>query len=183
MSIIAQKANTKAKFTNYQGDKVELEQFNEFLRFPVNGIRRTIYMKRPESEPISSNNNYPRSMEEAVLLLNKTELLMLLNINVSSRGIILDNWKYISNQMPTAKSMSPAYTSQVKSALEKNGFIIKYKKRFMLNPYVILPQYNEDDANARWEAQRVWKFLTEDKDCWFNGIDDVIEHMFSPKKR
>ena len=175
--MIQYKAETKATFSDDNGNKIVTERINPHRRYPINGHKAQVYMKRSRESHMKSNHNYPRSLEEAALLLNKTELLMLLNITVDNRGIIRKKWNRIAEDMPIEKK-SASYISKIKRGLENKGFILKYNKMYMLNPYVVLPQYDKDDVNAQYEAQRIWTHLTEDKDAGFEGMEEVIEKIF-----
>jgi len=89
-------------------------------------------------------------------------------------NILIVKWKDIGSEL----GYNQQYTSKIKKELEDKEFILKYRRRYMLNPYVVLPlQCKVDDIN-QWKTQMIWKKLAEDKDNWYDGIYEDMREIF-----
>ena len=72
---------------------------------------------------------------------------------------------------------SRSYTSQRLKNIRDLNLIRKIGSKIWINPFVIKPKYDEDDAESQWRTQQMWKRMYEDKDTYYEGIDDEIEYI------
>ena len=132
------------------------------------------YIKYPQRGFIGV---YMNSLKNIVDLSKPAQKLLFEIIeHTDNYNIIRTKWKDIGREL----GYNQQFTSKVKKELEEAEFISKYKRRYMLNPFIILPAKEPgSDGENKWESQQIWKHLFVDKDKgYFEGIYDVINNIF-----
>ena len=71
--------------------------------------------------------------------------------------------KWIDIAKDSDFSTSQSYISQLVRKMKEMNLIQKHNKRWMINPFYLLPKYSIEEDN-QFESQRIWKYLFEDKD-------------------
>jgi len=82
----------------------------------------------------------------------------------------------------TKLNWKKSYTSRRISLMKELNLIQKYKGKIWINPYIIQPKYNEDDPESGLKTQIMWKRSWEDKDAYYDGIDEEMKILFNQKE-
>jgi len=119
---------------------------------------------------------YAHGIEKLVDVLSKGEFKIVLNMFDSSTV------DYYNRLMVPFKNVTPGMATSNRSKLKKklieNGFMLEYKGKLMLNPYVFIPRGDKNIRNCNWLTQRAWKYLVEDCNTTSEEIEEHAEMLF-----
>ncbi len=127
---------------------------------------------------IKGRKMYIWKIEDMLDVLSKEEFKTILKIyddnRLTSRGnVLLVPFNKATLEMKTVAR------SRFKKKLLTNGLAIEYENRIMLNPYIFVPRNDKNIENFQHLVQRTYKYLSEDKDLYFEGIDDFVKEIFN----
>ena len=144
----------------------------------LNKVSERVEDTTPARFMIKGRKMYIWKIEDMLDVLSKEEFKTILKIyddnSLTSRGNVL-----LVPFRKATEHMSKVMRSRFKRKLLTNGLAIEYENRIMLNPYIFVPRNDKNIENFQHLVQRTYKYLSEDKDLYFDGIDDFVKEIFN----